>query len=116
VMVIPSLAGILLIIVFANARSFVTNRTLEINTSTALLVIFVMGALAGQGHLFTPVAAAILMTMLLTWKGELHRFAGGLQPTEIRSAVLLGLLGLVVYPILPDRFQKRSDQHDASSC
>jgi hypothetical protein len=24
--------------------------------------------------------------------------------TEIRSAVLLGLLGLVVYPILPDRF------------
>jgi uncharacterized membrane protein (DUF4010 family) len=27
-----------------------------------------------------------------------------LEPAEIRSAVLLGLLGLVVYPILPDRF------------
>jgi len=46
----------------------------------------------------------MLMTMLLAWKVELHRFAGGLQPTEIRSAVLLGLLGLVVYPILPNRF------------
>jgi uncharacterized membrane protein (DUF4010 family) len=45
-----------------------------------------------------------LMTMLLAWKVELRRFAGGLQPAEIRSAVLLGLLGLVVYPILPDRF------------
>jgi uncharacterized membrane protein (DUF4010 family) len=44
------------------------------------------------------------MTMLLAWKVELRRFAGGLQPAEIRSAVLLGLLGLVVYPILPDRF------------
>jgi uncharacterized membrane protein (DUF4010 family) len=42
--------------------------------------------------------------MLLAWKVELRRFAGGLQPAEIRSAVLLGLLGLVVYPILPDRF------------
>src|SRR5258706_12794766 len=44
------------------------------------------------------------MTLLLAWKVELHRFAGGLQPTEIRSAVLVGLLGLVIYPLLPDRF------------
>jgi uncharacterized membrane protein (DUF4010 family) len=41
-----------------------------------LLSIFVLGALAGQGHLRTPVAAAIPMTMLLAWKVELHRFAG----------------------------------------
>jgi uncharacterized membrane protein (DUF4010 family) len=47
------------------------------------------------------------MTMLLAWKVELRRFAGGLQPAEIRSAVLLGLLGLVVYPLLPDRFIDR---------
>jgi uncharacterized membrane protein (DUF4010 family) len=71
------------------------------------LVIFVLGGLAGQGHLFTPVAAAILMTFLLAWKGELRRFAGGLTPEEIRSAALLGLIGLVVYPVLPDRFIDR---------
>lgn len=99
-----SLIGVFLIVIFANARSIVVDRSLEATTSAALLVIFVLGALAGQGHLFTPVAAAILMTMLLAWKVELHRFAGGLQPNEIRSAVLLGLLGLVVYPILPARF------------
>jgi uncharacterized membrane protein (DUF4010 family) len=106
-MALVSLAGIFLIVVFANARSLLVDRSLEATTSAALLVIFVLGALAGQGHLFTPVAAAILMTMLLAWKVELHRFAGGLQPAEIRSAVLLGLLGLVVYPILPDRFIDR---------
>jgi len=99
-----ALVGIFLIVIFANARSLIVDRSLEATTSAALLVVFVLGALAGQGHLFTPVAAAILMTMLLAWKVELHRFAGGLQPAEIRSAVLLGLLGLVVYPILPDRF------------
>jgi len=102
-----SLVGVFLIIIFANARSLLVDRSLETTTSAALLVIFVLGALVGRGHLFTPVAAAILTTMLLAWKVELHRFAGGLQTAEIRSAVLLGLLGLVVYPILPDRFIDR---------
>jgi uncharacterized membrane protein (DUF4010 family) len=103
-MAILSLVGVFLIVAFANIRTLLVDRSLEATTSAALLVIFVLGALVGQGHLFTPVASAILMTMLLAWKVELHRFAGGLQPAEIRSAVLLGLLGLVVYPILPDRF------------
>jgi uncharacterized membrane protein (DUF4010 family) len=106
-LVIVSVIGVFLIVIFANARSLLVSRSLETTTSAALLVIFVLGALVGQGHLFTPVASAILMTMLLTWKVELHRFAGGLQPAEIRSAVLLGLLGLVVYPLLPDRFIDR---------
>jgi uncharacterized membrane protein (DUF4010 family) len=103
-LMIVSFVGILLIVGFANARSLWVDRSLEATTSAALLLIFVLGALAGQGHLFTPVAAAILMTMLLAWKVELHRFADGLQPAEIRSAVLLGLLGLVIYPLLPNRF------------
>jgi uncharacterized membrane protein (DUF4010 family) len=106
-MVIVSFLGILLIIAFANVRTLLVDRSLEATTSAALLVIFLLGALTGEGHLFTPVAAAILMTMLLAWKVELHRFAGGLHPAEIRSAVLPGLLGLVVYPILPDRFIDR---------
>ena len=103
-MALTSLLGVFLVVIFANTRSLLADQSLETTTSAALLVIFVLGSLVGQGHLFTPVAAAILMTMLLAWKVELHRFAGGLRPAEIRSAVLLGLLGLVVYPILPNRF------------
>jgi len=114
VLVAPSMAimssvGVFLIIIIANIRSLIVERSLAATTSAALLVTFVLGALVGQGHLFTPVAAAILMTMLLTAKGELHRFAGGLLPAEIRSAVLLGLLGFVVYPLLPNRFIDKWD-------
>jgi uncharacterized membrane protein (DUF4010 family) len=101
---IAAMAGVFLIVIFANVRGVLVDRSIEATTSAALLVTFVLGCLVGHGHLFTPVAAAILMTMLLTWKGPLRRFAGGLQPEEIRSAVVLGLLGLVVYPILPNRF------------
>jgi uncharacterized membrane protein (DUF4010 family) len=58
----------------------------------------------GLDHIFTPVAGAIVMTMLLAWKTELSRFAGGLLPSEIRSAVLLCLIGFVIYPVLPNRY------------
>ena len=59
------------------------------------------GRSSGLGHTFTPVAAAILMTLLLALKVELRRFAGGVSMEELRGAVLLGLIGLVIYPILP---------------
>ena len=102
--VIASLVGVLLLVAVMNTRSIVTDRSLEITTSAALILNYLLGVLVGLGHIFTPIAGAIVMTMLLAWKTELSRFAGGLQPSEIRSAVLLGLLGFVIYPVLPNRY------------
>jgi uncharacterized membrane protein (DUF4010 family) len=96
--------SIIVLIAIVNVRSILVDRSLEITTSAALLVTFVLGVLVGMGHLFTPVASAILMTMLLAWKTEFQRFAGGVKPEEIRGAVLLCLIGFVIYPTLPDRF------------
>jgi uncharacterized membrane protein (DUF4010 family) len=101
---IGGLVAVVVLTAAMNARSIAADRSLEITTSAALLVTYVLGVLVGLGHLFTPVASAILMTMLLAWKTELQRIAGGVRPEEIRSAVLLGLLGFVIYPILPNRF------------
>jgi uncharacterized membrane protein (DUF4010 family) len=101
---IAGLVGVFLLVAAMNTRSILDNRSLEITTSAALMVNYVLGVLVGLGHIFTPVAGAIVMTMLLAWKTELSRFAGGLQPSEIRSAVLLGLIGFVIYPTLPNRY------------
>jgi uncharacterized membrane protein (DUF4010 family) len=98
------LAGVVILVAFLNGRSLLVDRSLEMTTSVALIVTFILGGLAGQGHLFTPTTSAILMTMLLAWKTELQRFAGDLKLTEIRGAVLLGLIGFVIYPLLPNRF------------
>lgn len=103
-MIIMAMAGVFLLIIATNTRSLMVNKTLEITTSAALIVNFMLGALVGLGHIFTPVAGAIVMTMLLALKSELNRFAGGLQLSEIRSAILLGLIGFVIYPIMPDRY------------
>jgi len=96
--------GVLLLIAASDVRNFLASRPLELTTSIAALLVFVAGYLVGIGHVFTPVASAIVITMFLAWKVELQKFAGGLTLEEIRSAVLLGLLGFVIYPIIPDRF------------
>jgi uncharacterized membrane protein (DUF4010 family) len=85
-------------------RSFITERNTEITTSAALLACYILGVLTGLGHMFTPVAGTIIITMLLAWKEELSKFAGGLQTSEVRSAILLGLIGFVIYPLLPNRY------------
>jgi uncharacterized membrane protein (DUF4010 family) len=103
-MMITSMIGVFLLVIGINARSLVADETVEITTSAALIVDFILGVLVGLGHIFTPVAGAIVMTMLLAWKTELNKFAGGLLPSEIRSAILLGLIGFVIYPVLPDRY------------
>ena len=97
-------SAILIVIVFVNLRGLQTARKLEATTSTALAVVFLLGVLVGQGHLFTPVACAIIVAMLLALKPQLRAFAGGLTQQEVRSALLLGLLGFVIWPLLPDRF------------
>jgi uncharacterized membrane protein (DUF4010 family) len=96
--------GVLLLIAASDVRNYLANRPLELTTSIAVLLVFVAGYLVGSGHVFTPVASAIIITMLLAWKLELRKFAGGLTLQEIRSAVLLGLLGFVIYPVIPNRF------------
>ena len=101
---VAALVGVLLLVAAMNTRRILHDRSLEITTSAALMVIYLLGLLVGLGHIFTPVAGAIVMTMLLAWKTELSRFAGGLQPSEIRSAVLLGLIGFVIFPVLPNRY------------
>jgi uncharacterized membrane protein (DUF4010 family) len=96
--------AVLILIIFANIRRLQSVRKLEAATSVALAIIFLLGVLVGQGHLFTPVACSILVAMLLALKPQLRAFAGGLTQQEVRSALLLALLGFVVWPLLPDRF------------
>jgi uncharacterized membrane protein (DUF4010 family) len=101
---VVSLIGILLLVGFLNLRSVLVDKSLEMTTSVALIITVVLGVLIGKDHIFTAVSSAIIMTLLLSWKTELSAFTTDLSLQEIRSAVLLGLLGFVIYPILPDRF------------
>ena len=98
------LAGILLLTAFLNVHSLLRDRSLEMTTSICLIVVYFLGSMVGLNHYFTAATSGIIVMMLLSWKLELRRFAGALRPEEIRSAVLLGLLSVVIFPLLPNHF------------
>lgn len=103
-LVIATLGGVLLLIVFLNVHSLMKDKSLEMTTSISLIAAMILGAMAGAGHYFATATATVLITMLLAWKVELSRFIDTLKPEEIRGAALLGLLSFVIYPLLPNRF------------
>lgn len=82
-------------------------RTLGLTTAVALVSACVLGMLVGFGHTFTPIAAAIIITMLLSLSEQFQRITGGVSAKELRSAVLLGLIGFVIYPALPNHYIDR---------
>jgi uncharacterized membrane protein (DUF4010 family) len=97
------MAAVVAVVTMINVGNLLLHRELETTTSVALIVVFTLGVLVGEGHVFTPTAAAVLMTLLLALKPQLTRFAGGVTAQELRGAVLLVLIGFVIYPVLPDR-------------
>lgn len=96
-------AALIPLITLLNWRSFARDRSLELTTSVALLATALLGILAAGGRDMQLVALAcgVVITGLLAWKSEVVRFAGEVTIDEIRGALLLGVIGLVVYPILP---------------
>jgi len=95
------MAAMIPLITLMNWRSFVRDRSLEMTTSVAVLATAILGVLVGQGLLLLAAACGVVVTMLLAWKAEMVRFAGEVTIDEIRGALLLGVIAIVVYPLLP---------------
>ncbi|MFA9517523.1 MgtC/SapB family protein [Halopenitus sp. H-Gu1] len=75
---------------------------LSLTTSMSMLVAYSIGALVGEGLYIEGVTVAVLSSLLLVLKRELHEFAWGLSKEEVRSATEFAVLAFVVYPLLPD--------------
>ena len=73
-----SLAFTGLIVVFLNGRHLIMRTKMATTTSMALILVAVCGILCGEGHVFTPVATALITAGLLAWKQPISGFVGGL--------------------------------------
>ncbi|MFC4553134.1 MULTISPECIES: MgtC/SapB family protein [Halorussus] len=75
---------------------------LALTTSVSMLVAFGVGALVMEGHTLVGVTVAVLSSLLLVLKRELHSLAWGMSRQELRSAVEFAILAFVIYPLLPN--------------
>jgi len=74
---------------------------LSLTTAVSMLVAYGIGVLVASGFVLEGVAVAVLSSLLLVLKRELHTLAWGLSRAELRSAAEFAVLAFVVYPLLP---------------
>ena len=72
-------------------------------TEVALLITFVLGALSIRGFEAEAVAIAVVMTVLLGLKQELHQSLERLKRRELIATLQLLIIAAVALPLLPDR-------------
>lgn len=99
---LASLSFAALLTVFLNVQTLRAGQGTELTTSAAMMITAAAGILCGKGHQLTPAAVMVITTALLTWKQSLSGFTKGLSEAELRSAVLLAILAIVIYPGLPE--------------
>lgn len=87
-------------IVFAKQRQARTD--ISITGLVTMLLTFVLGALATLEHPALAASAAVGATMLLQFKGVLHRWLQKLEEREMHAALQLLVISVVLLPILPD--------------
>ncbi|WP_408958766.1 MgtC/SapB family protein [Natrinema sp. 74] len=74
---------------------------LSLTTSVSMLVAYGVGILVTVGFILEGVTVAVLSSLLLVLKRELHEFAWGLSHEEMRSTSEFAILAFVIYPLLP---------------
>ena len=101
---IAVLGFVTVLVVVFNVSDMQRGEPVRPTTSVALILTALLGVLVALDQVLVAIAAAVLVTFLLTWRAELVGFALGLTEQEVRSALYLGILTFVVYPVLPEGY------------
>nr|WP_255487085.1 MgtC/SapB family protein [Oceanospirillum sediminis] len=78
-------------------------KNISLTSLISALLAFSYGALVMQGYVTEASAMAVITTVLLSLKGELHRWLWLLEKKELWAALELLIISVVVLPILPDQ-------------
>jgi len=95
--------GVLVIVqgILLAIKGLLEDSGLSLTTSVSLMVAYGVGALVAAGLVIEGVSVAVLSSLLLVLKRELHSIAWGLSREELRSASEFAILAFVIYPLLP---------------
>lgn len=101
----PLFGGILgmsLLAAIAYREEVRATHDLSITTVVALLITFILGAIAALGQIALSLAAAVIVAVLLDLKPTLHGWIRLIEHRELTAALQLLVLSVVILPNLPD--------------
>jgi len=101
----PIAAGLLALASFVAVNLYIKSGSGLHGTTTgiSLLLVYVVGALCLSELLIVPTSIAVALTVLLTFKVELHRFAHSLTHADVVAVIKFLVISAIILPLLPDR-------------
>lgn len=96
------IVGLSMLLAVSYHEAFKASGNLSITTAIAMLLTFVLGALAARGAAALALAAAVVTAVLLNLKPTLHRWLQLIEHRELTAALQLLVLSVVILPNLPD--------------
>ena len=72
-------------------------------TVIAAFITYILGSLVILDYKTVAIAVAVIMTLLLSLKPELHRFITLIEESELNAALKFLLISVVILPVLPNK-------------
>jgi uncharacterized membrane protein (DUF4010 family) len=101
IVIVAFIAVVLLILI---SHYFVAMKTAKVGITSEMagLITFFIGVLCSRGEYIIAVPLAVVMTLLLYERIELHWFAAHLKREELHSTIKFAIIALVILPLIPD--------------
>jgi uncharacterized membrane protein (DUF4010 family) len=99
----PMVAVLGIVVALGYWREAERSNDLSLTSEVAALLAFALGALAGEGELMVAASTAVVVTLLLGFKPELHSLLERIEREELLATLRLLLISVVLLPILPDK-------------
>jgi uncharacterized membrane protein (DUF4010 family) len=99
-----ALGGLILMTTVSYSGALVRSKAeTGITTEVAAILTFLFGVLVMGDHALVAIALAVITSLLLTFKGELHGFIRNMSAEDIHVTLQFALLAAVILPLLPNR-------------
>lgn len=97
------LAGVFAVLITIYVTGFRRSEDRGATTEIAAAVTFVLGIIAVRGDMVVAAAVAVLVVAVLDIKQPLHNWLQKIDGVEMRAAIKLAVISVVILPVLPNR-------------
>jgi uncharacterized membrane protein (DUF4010 family) len=101
-LVIPGFLAVALFIVVAYALEVWRGGDAGMTTEFALLIVFVLGVVAGAGYWLAAAGVSATVALILGLKTPIHNAVAALNQAELLATLQLLLLAVLIVPLLPN--------------
>lgn len=69
----------------------------------ATIIVFILGSLVFWNYTILAAGIAVIVTLFLSLKFQLHKFVGKINEKDIYATIKLAILSVIILPLLPDK-------------